>query len=722
MSSRSRVEAGPGDSGESGKRLQVLLLDYEMAREDERVLTNVQAAMLSVGVALLAGLAALISSSCQFQTRGPGAEDCTQVPAVLLAATPLAPLSLFSYVVILGAVATVRSYYTRALEAEIQRAVPIELSALPGLPAASFVELTTEMASFRRGRPGYRAIAVLVLLCNGILFSGFSLYIVLALPRELAVPTATFYGACILLLATEASAESFRGRTFFRRLVHRYVDRGPVSILAEYPRRSAAGERSLGGYLLWPRPQDAIKAAFVPITFGLGALSSGETSGTELARAVGVWLILELLIYQARYQWNDIRGFFSDLEHTAGEDRRRLPGPATAAAARFRISGIVILVRLLVAAIIAVALPGLDLVVPLVVLTLLVFVLGVGYESLRAVENQPLARAGGPVAPTVVALWIVVGGGYVIRGLTGLALAVDLTGRPALLVATLVTLAAFGTAFVTLTWSLEATNFAWREGLCSLVWPKTELLGRQHVLTLARWLPASLTGADVEDLDHTIQDQDVTPGPELGAARPARADAGGLALWRPLRRRPSWSAPYVLATTVAGGAGAVVGLELADPATGAGATGLAALLGAVLAGLTVLVASPLRLAVAGAGFAALISGCWALGSDRPWLAAVPWIVVVGVHVGFGEQSWRSLKYPWDALSGAMAAWRLGLLRAAVGPAAWDQLTGTRAAPSVRPTVVSPVQVTVVPPVRAVEEPPGPGAAESPTERAVQSPR
>src|SRR4051794_4800997 len=69
------------------------------------------------------------------------------------------------------------------------------------------------------------------------------------------------------------------------------------------------GERSLTSYLLLPRPGDLGKAVIVPVTFALGSAAVGGTTASRLSHGVLVWLVLEFLVYQARYQWNDIRGF-----------------------------------------------------------------------------------------------------------------------------------------------------------------------------------------------------------------------------------------------------------------------------------------------------------------------------------------------------------------------------------------------------------------------------
>src|SRR3954467_4980906 len=120
-------------------------------------------------------------------------------------------------------------------------------------------------------------------------------------------------------------------------------------------------ERRLAGYLLLPRPGDLVKAWIFPACFLLGVLAEEGASGREVLRAALVWAALELLLYQARYQWNDIRGFEADQRHPERAARGRLPGPPSRGRAHIRASAAVAAARLGLAAALALALPGLDL-------------------------------------------------------------------------------------------------------------------------------------------------------------------------------------------------------------------------------------------------------------------------------------------------------------------------------------------------------------------------
>ncbi|HEX8053331.1 MAG TPA: hypothetical protein VF517_10080 [Thermoleophilaceae bacterium] len=371
---------------------------------------------------------------------------------------------------------------------------------------------------------------------------------------------------------------------------------------------SAPG-RSLPSYLLLPRPKDLGKAWILPAAFGLGVLCDGGASAHELLRAAVVWACLELLIYQARYQWNDIRGFAADQAHPDAASRGRLPGPVERARPHIAASALAGVARLAIAAAVAVGISGLDAGGVLLVLGVAVFAVAGVYESLRAAATGRTDAVPPPLRPTLVALWIAVGGGYAVRGVGGLALAVDLTGEPALLVAAVVTMWAFGVAFVTARWAVEALAFARLDGPW-VVWRAHAGQAREHLLALVRWLPAR-----------------VPAGPAGRAPVPLRD-------WAALSEPTPRAAPWNVAILVAGAAAALTGRLLVDSSGDllAPAAGLLLALGAVAA------PAGWRWASVAAGAAALAAVLALAGTERPLLAALPWLAVLGSHAFFSGQS------------------------------------------------------------------------------------
>jgi hypothetical protein len=392
-------------------------------------------------------------------------------------------------------------------------------------------------------------------------------------------------------------------------------------------------ERSLAGYLLLPRPGDLIKAWIFPVGFALGALAAGGVSGRDALRAAIVWIALELLLYQARYQWNDIRGFGADQRHPDRASRGRLPGPPARGRRHIAASALAAFARLALAALAAVALRPLGLAGPLLGLALAVLVTAALYEILRSRATGRSERVPPPPTADLAALWIVVGGGYAVRGMAGLALAGDGFSSPWPALAAAVSFWSFGIAFVTSRWALEALSFARLGAGGWLVWRVDRGQAREHTLALVRWLPV--------------------PG-----AAAATAGTGSLEDWRPLVGRVSLLAPWNLAAILAAAAAAATGCLL----SGGGDLAVVAIettAGGTFAAL-VLAPAPHRRRVLAwlAGGVALVAIAIVASVSPPLPSVLPWLCVVGAHLFFTAQSPRSLAHP---VRFAAAAAREGLL-------------------------------------------------------------
>ena len=384
-------------------------------------------------------------------------------------------------------------------------------------------------------------------------------------------------------------------------------------------------ERSLARYLLLPRPGDLVKAWIFPAAFAFGALAAGGVGGRELLRAAVAWVALELLIYQARYQWNDIRGFDADQRHPDRAARGRLPGPASRRRQRVRASGLAMVARLALVAAAAVALSPLDLGAPLLALALAVFGVAIVYEALRGRCTGAAEQVPPPLTAGILALWVMVGAGYALRGVSGLAFAVDLFGEPWLLGAAVVAFWAFGIAFVTGRWALEGLPFARPDDRGGIRWRVEPGQAREHSLALVRWLPAAAPAAGRSD--------------------------DGFADWRALLGDVSPLAPWNLAAVLSAAAAAVTGRLLAGPADPFDAL-LAGGAGALFAAAAVPSWRRYGWAAGGIALALLMA---AAGSPRPTLVAIPWLAVLGAHLFFSAQSPRTLAHPLRfALAGARA--------------------------------------------------------------------
>jgi hypothetical protein len=411
------------------------------------------------------------------------------------------------------------------------------------------------------------------------------------------------------------------------------------------PARRRQG-RTLASYLVMPRPGDLVKALLMPLTFGLGVLAQGGADGRTLLRAVVLLIVLEMLVYPARYQWNDIRGFAADQRHPAEADRGRLPGPAMMARPHILASAVVAAARLATALAVA-ALPGLHLGGVVIAVILGVFGVAGAYEALRSAATGR-DGAGTPTPNTaVVALWITVGAGYVVRGLAGLSLAVDLAERPVLGLAAAVTLWGYGVAFVTNRWAVESLAFA-RVRDDRVSWVAEASHAREHLLALTRWLPSAIDATEITD-----------------------AEAERTACWAPLRGRTPVTAPWNLALVVAGAAAAVTGLLLSrEP--GAGDVGITMLLGA-LSSLGVILLPRMRPVMVALGAGALLADFAILSTPQPVVAVLPWLAVMAAYLHFSAQSLGSMG-EWGRLVRSVVKRALTpVARLAVGHSTWELL-------------------------------------------------
>jgi hypothetical protein len=401
--------------------------------------------------------------------------------------------------------------------------------------------------------------------------------------------------------------------------------------------RTVSSRRTLLGYLVMPRPKDLFKALLMPAAFGLAVLATGGTTGHTLLRAVVVLAALELLVYPARYQWNDVRGFAADQRHPSEADRGRLPGPLHRAREHVTASVAVGVARIVLTAALPFLLPGLDLGGILLFVVLGVFGVAAAYETVRAAATGRTGAVPPPVRPALVLLWLTVGAGYVVRGLTGLALVVNLPGDPGLAVAAAVTLWAYGVAFVTARWAIEATAFArLRQG--RVLWGAEAAHAREHLLALVRWVPSHVD--------------------------PAVSSATG---WAALRGRTAVLAPWNLAAVVAGAAAAVTGQLLTGPATTTGTLVTGAAGG--LAALVTVLAARGRVATIAVGGAVLAGIAVARDAPLAVAAALPWVAVTAAYV-------RSTGGCLDAMghTGEQLRTRLGGLFVPVGRALFGRET------------------------------------------------
>ncbi|MCX5006341.1 hypothetical protein OHB05_27515 [Streptomyces sp. NBC_00638] len=465
-------------------RFAVLALDYQMARDDERTFSSVQAAVASLTVVLLAALATVMSDACPLNDEKPG---CKYVPAGLLAGAPAIPLAALAFVQLLGMVSALRSYYIRAVESELRKYAPSpleELTPVAPIGPASYYGLITEVTTLRRGRAGYRILAIMIMLIALAVFSGLTLYIAIKLGGNYRNIMLVGYGTAFTVLATDVAAASIGARSTFLQVAHKFRERQNRPLLSGSSSNISTG-RSLASYLLWPRPEDWIKWLFVPGAYLLTSWARGKSADWD-ALAITV-LITEYLVYSARYQWNDIRGMMDDAAHPQTAARMRLPSTQDKGQRRFIFAATssAAILRLGTALGLGIATGQGWWVLALIIL---VFSIAVFYEFLRTTESANSSESVRKRAART--LWVIVGAGYALRYLVGAHVAgVALFSE--LAISGSVFTFAFGIMFVLLAWTLEAASYcrADQTARSPASWYTDDRLRRKlHLMLLLQYL------------------------------------------------------------------------------------------------------------------------------------------------------------------------------------------------------------------------------------------
>ena len=187
----------------------MLLADYGSLRDDERTTIAAQGVAVSIAIALLGGLVAFAGQSCALTDNHQG---CTDIPRVFLAIAPAVPFAALGFIMLQGIISVVRSYYIRLLEMEIQARIPVRFGRLEKLGPVSYVGLTTEVLSLRRGRWSYRVLTGVILFVAGLTFGGITVYIAVHMNMTTRLLMISLYGAAAALVVYEAYIMIMRGR------------------------------------------------------------------------------------------------------------------------------------------------------------------------------------------------------------------------------------------------------------------------------------------------------------------------------------------------------------------------------------------------------------------------------------------------------------------------------------------------------------------------------
>ncbi|MFD9969083.1 hypothetical protein ACFWYA_13015 [Streptomyces sp. NPDC059011] len=646
------------------KHFEVLSLDYEMAREDERTFQNIQAAVVAVTVALLAAIGTVVSDACQLIKQ----KGCTNFPDLFLAGAPSIPLASLAFLQLLGVVSSLRSYYLRAVEKELRTYATSPLSDLNTVGTVkpgSYMGLMGEVTTMRRGRAGYRVMAIMIMLIALGFFGGLTWYIATRLGGVYERAMFVFYGLAFGILIVDVWAATVGARSTFVRIAIRFVERQGRPVLAsdsdaQRPQSGSEVGRSFASYLILPRPEDLIKWLFIPFVFLVSSWSQG--SGFNWGKMLLTLLIFEYLVYSARYQWNDIRGIEEDAEHPHSQARRRLPYTAAAEKSQKRYlvyNSLCVAAGRVVGAVTLAWIAG-NIALVLILVGIVFGIAGI-YEVLRNIESRtPVEEDTHPRQYIIAAtLWLLVGAGYSLRFLAGFY-AAGIAPISSLALTGALYAFFFGVMFVLLTWVLEAASYCRSES------------DREWYVVDDQWLRAK---------PHLILLLSFLCSPKVRLGRKAGAPSSGDRQREPVlaNRKTSrpW-APWNLSYLAASICGVLLGTRLAVEGDSTPSSIFLALSTAVAICVILLGVKSKPMGAAIALLSLLVIGAAQREMDfnitDGILLVTPWLVLTMTYIGFRQQSYSDLKEFPVRLANGLEGLKVRLIKILVGRNTWGAIS------------------------------------------------
>lgn len=480
MSAEQPSSNSPEDQEGAVDRRAILLDEFDQCREEDR---DARSQMLQTVAVCMAALAAVFAIAANL-FGGSGASGSQQPDQTIVILCELVTVSIiiasFSYLLSLGIVAPLRYYRMRELEQELN-IIPADQDRIGWVEfRAAHTSLNPRHLYSKASALHYSSLLMAIVgvivacICFFLLFGKLNYRLTVVLLFLVAVPYIAF--ALAIYFWCTSRAEDWYQQT-------------EKIVRAKRERRTPAGAvrpnfKRFVRYLLYPRPQDALKNGFLllgcllGIAFNGGDFGNPETWFSSLPIIVFVWFVFDALGYQSRYQWNDIRGAREDGDNPRSAMRGRLCKLYDDVALAKKASAVAIIYKMVLASALAILWGG-RVSAALLFGIIAIWIIAVVYEVARR-RNWPFG-----VLFNLVCL------GYPLRMLVGfLALAPNgLLAMPSSLILSvaflLVATYAYGKVFVGITWALEGADF--RSGDTSEDRPPKELgvYHKPHVIKLA---------------------------------------------------------------------------------------------------------------------------------------------------------------------------------------------------------------------------------------------
>jgi len=442
------------DDGDDNRYLQALLADYSALRQERQTDNQVFAALMSVAFVLVSVLIGFLGQSCP---QLPRLNSCRpQLWQPLYAFLPLAPLVILTVFVEFSNILVLRSYYMRAIEQELR-----DLGKTPTrtfrdsspMQYPSFGQLIdSAIYSPRTGFLRYQFLHGIILVTFAmIMLPTVFLSLLVAGPIDLQVVMGAVYSAAIVFLFRMAWATTIGGERFWQdatRRLRRAQRDAP---------RASVGERSLVSYLVLPRPVDLVeKGLIIPLAWILSAVVFRTFDWSTLQDVLAVMVVFELLLYQARYLVNDMRGIRVDGVYSAFKLRTRFPPSTGRMGVQAALVSGVVRVSLAVWLTTRVVDPVVQ--APILVAAGALLAHTIVYEGFRTAESSITGKLLLALTPRRAAIFLLGGVGSAIRASLGIVLGqIHRPDRDLTFVAlAAVAMTLFASMYVSMQWTLDA--------------------------------------------------------------------------------------------------------------------------------------------------------------------------------------------------------------------------------------------------------------------------
>lgn len=441
------------DKDVSSLEVEALVFELEQAREDDR---DAWARTWQAIVAGVTAMAIVLAFYAQMMTNGGGGSSAPSGPSVppvvFLILALLITIATFSYVASIAVLSALRYRYMRELESRLMElsegdlirwthlAAPVDTLNVGHIRSVFSASYYMNLALGVSAAGGF-CLVTTVLFFRDVLTDPLAIVAM----TVFAFATVVFVGTVVLASSHTEDMYSFAKSRARERM--NAASRGAVQ-------STWTGRRHVGwaiAYYVYPRPMDALKVLFVVLGVVLGCIGSGARDPSRIASCglLGVF-VFDVLVYQARYQWNDVRGAVEDLDNPRADLRCRLPTDILGLRPAVIISVVSALFKIVLAvelSVLCANMLGHD----FLSLCCAAFVLAAVYEWARERKGK------------VLPLFLVTLG-YPLRVWAGMSVGLAAGGTPSCLclpmecVVALVSSASFGLAFVGMTWALEGSD------------------------------------------------------------------------------------------------------------------------------------------------------------------------------------------------------------------------------------------------------------------------